>query len=518
MKKMDLPRNRSLTAFTVLLILSLACGSSPVEIVPPTPTATVAPPTATPLPTNTPLPTPKPIPTISELSRATVQVLAMYDGEAQWWGSGTIISSDGLILTNAHVADPHASGLALFYESIDLVFTPPPDQLVIALIESESRPPEQKYVAEVVNSDGALDLAVLQIVSDIDGNPVEGEDLGLPFVEIGDSDTVGLGETVRIFGFPGIGGETITFTQGTVSGFESQERVGDRAFIKTDTEIAPGNSGGLAVNEAGQIIGVPTLTVSSDSGSVIARLRSINFAMPMIETALAGTKYASLYAVEGTGEKEFTHTTWAEDFDENECPIKPLEHYPSGALAIVSSWMYKDMTDGEDFVVLYLHNHEYIYYEFFAWEKGSNDDCFVLWLGYGGYPMPDGDYRIEVYAGKGYPMIASADTVVGPIKSGDIKLKGEVYDSLTGEGIPDAAFIVLNPGVDPAEWLDNPTESDIYSTAVTNSNGNYSLPDPLERLVDYPIVTKAEGYFPFAGFWRFGMTDESVLYISLEPQ
>lgn len=518
MNRKNLLQNRFLISLTVLLIVSLACGTAPVEVVPPTPTATAAPPTATPLPTSTPLPTPKPIPTISELTKATVQILAMFGEEPEWWGSGTIISSDGLILTNAHVAHPQAAGLALFYEEISFAFDPLPEQLVIAMLENESQPPVKKYIAEVVNSDGALDLAVLQIVSDIDGNPVESENLELPYVELGDSETISLGETIRIFGFPGIGGETITFTQGTVSGFETQENVGDRAFIKTDTEISGGNSGGLGVNDAGEIIGVPTWTRSSDTGAVIGRLRSINLAKPMFEAAVAGAKYESPYAEEGTGKEEFTLTTWAEDYDENECPIKPLERYPTGALAIVSAWSYQNMADGEDFIALFSHDHEYIYYNFLAWEKGSSDDCIVLSISYGGNPIPTGDYRIEVYAGKGYPLIASADTVVGPIKTGDIKLNGQIYDSLTYEGIPDATLIVLNPGVDQDEWLNSPTETDIYSTATTDKEGNYATPEKLERGVEYPIVVSAEGYYPFAFIWRIGMTEDGSLYVSLEPR
>ena len=143
----------------------------------------------------------------------------MYGAQAEWWGSGSFISSDGLILTNAHVASIHAPGLALFYDDISFALTPEPDALIVAIIENESRPPERKYIAEVVSADGALDLAVIKIVSDLDGNPVDPDLLNVPFVELGDSDQVQLGESVRIFGFPGIGGETITFTQGTVSGF-----------------------------------------------------------------------------------------------------------------------------------------------------------------------------------------------------------------------------------------------------------------------------------------------------------
>lgn len=517
MKKQNLLHNRFLVSFTFLLIVSLACGTSPVEVVPPTSTPTAAPPTQTPQPTSTPLPTPKPIPTVSELSKATVQILAMFGEEIGWWGSGTIISSDGLILTNAHVASIHAPGLALFYEDIEMVLTPEPDALVIAMSENESQPPVKKYIAEVVNADGALDLALIRIVSDLDGDPVDTESLELPFVELGDSDQVQLGESVRVFGFPGIGGETITFTEGTISGFETQENVGDRAFIKTDTEISGGNSGGLAVNEAGEIIGVPTWTRSSDSGAVIGRLRSINFAKNLIE---AGDSYRSSYVEEGTGQETFTLTTWAEDFDDNNCALGPLERYKSGALAVVSVWSYEQMANGEDFLVLYYIDQELTANNLWAWEDGEKDDCFALWFHNYGDPLPNGDYRIEVYAGKGFPLIDAANTTIGPIQEGDIKLKGQVVDYLTGNGIPDATFIILNPGVDLDVWLNDPDETDIYTVATTDSNGNYALSDPLERLVEYSVVVVADGYNPAWGPIRFGMTDPAQITfdVSLEPR
>ena len=518
MKAMNLFRNRFLMALTVLIILSLACGTGPVEFIPPTPTSTTAPPTATSKPTNTPLPTPKPIPTISELSKATVQILAMFDGEVGWWGSGTIISSDGLILTNAHVASIHAPGLALYYDEIEFALTPEPDELIIAMIDDESKPPENRYIAEVVSSDGALDLALIQIVSRINGKPIDPESLNLPYVELGDSDQVQLGETVRIFGFPGIGGETITFTQGIVSGFETQEDVGDRALIKTDTEISGGNSGGLAVNVAGEIIGVPTWTQSSGTGSVIGRLRSINFAKDLIEE---GENYQSKYVEEGTGLQAWDLTTWSEDFDEDNCPIGPLERYDTGALAIASIWSYSQMADGEDFLVLYFIDQELDVYSMWEWEDGVSGECFALWLHNNGRPLPNGDYRIEIYAGKGLPLINSAVTTIGPVQAGGIILRGKIIDFFSGKGIPDASFIILNPGVDLDAWIDNPIDDDIYTIAITDSNGNYVLSNGLERLVEYPALVYADGYYIASGTFLYGNTDPSQITlndISLEPR
>ena len=118
--------------------------------------------------------------------------------------------------------------------------------------------PELRYLAEVRAIDTQLDLAVIQIASDLDGRPIDTEQLNLNYVSVGDSDILELGDLLQILGYPGIGGETITFTEGVVSGFTRERGVEGRAYVKTDATIAGGNSGGLAANGDGQIIGVPT--------------------------------------------------------------------------------------------------------------------------------------------------------------------------------------------------------------------------------------------------------------------
>ena len=66
--------------------------------------------------------------------------------------------------------------------------------------------------------------------------------MNLPAIVLGDSEELRLGERISIFGYPGIGGETVTFTSGNVSGFSNEKGVRDkRAWIKTDATIAGGN-------------------------------------------------------------------------------------------------------------------------------------------------------------------------------------------------------------------------------------------------------------------------------------
>ena len=227
----------------------------------PLPSAAILPiglPTAV-APTGNPAPSTNPSGPANTIA-ATVQIL-MYQNandplEAAFAaGSGTIISADGLILTNAHVAAPDAPGLAVQYA--DPSFEPI-GKLVIMMTVAEDQRPVPTYQASLIAVDGYLDIAVIQIDRTADGAPLTPGSLNLPFVEVGDSDAVHIGDQVTIIGFPSIGGDTITVARGDVSGFVGDERIGDRSWIKTSAIVYRGNSGGLAANDAGQLVGIPT--------------------------------------------------------------------------------------------------------------------------------------------------------------------------------------------------------------------------------------------------------------------
>ncbi len=233
-----------------------------------------------------------------------ITALIEIDGELfeGWTGSGTIISSDGLILTNAHVVLSDR-----VYKVADLM---------VAITEAQDSPPADRYLADVVQADENLDLAVIKIRSKLDGSFANFSDLNITPVPLGDSETLQLGDVITILGYPGIGGETITLTRGEVSGFTPQSPYGNRAFIKTSATIAGGNSGGLAVNDNGQIIGIPTRLGTGNeediyvdcrpladtnrdgaiddsdmcvsTGGFINALRPISLALPLIESAKAG--------------------------------------------------------------------------------------------------------------------------------------------------------------------------------------------------------------------------------------
>jgi S1-C subfamily serine protease len=238
--------------------------------------------------------------------KSVVQIVALIEMDGQltegWTGSGTIISEDGLILTNAHVVLSDR-----YYQVVDLI---------VAITVAQDQPPQQMFYADILQADSNLDLAVIKVRSGIDGESANFAELNIVPVPLGDSQSLGLGDELIIIGYPGIGGETITLTRGEVSGFTSQEQYGNRAYIKTSATFAGGNSGGLAATQQGEIIGVPTQLGSGDinvdivdcrrladtnrdgfidesdncvpTGGFINALRPINLAVPLIEAAKAG--------------------------------------------------------------------------------------------------------------------------------------------------------------------------------------------------------------------------------------
>jgi serine protease Do len=176
-------------------------------------------------------------------------------------GSGFIISSDGLILTNKHVvSDTGASYSVLTNDG-------------------------NTYTAKVLARDPNQDLAVLKINA-----------TGLPTVTLGDSDGLQLGETAIAIG-NALGQFSNTVSVGVVSGLArtvtatapdtgAEETLQD--VIQTDAAINPGNSGGPLLNLKGQVIGIDS-AVASDA-------QNIGFAIPIDDAKSA------IASVEATGE------------------------------------------------------------------------------------------------------------------------------------------------------------------------------------------------------------------------
>jgi len=162
---------------------------------------------------------------------------------AQSLGSGFIIESDGIILTNAHVVKDA--------ESINVRLQD-----------------KREFPAKVVGMDERTDVAVLKI-----------EASGLPTVRLGDSDRLQVGEWVLAIGSPF--GLDFTATQGIVSAIG--RNLPDEnyvPFIQTDAAVNPGNSGGPLFNPRGEVVGINSQIYTRSGGYM-----GLSFAIP-INTAM----------------------------------------------------------------------------------------------------------------------------------------------------------------------------------------------------------------------------------------
>lgn len=211
---------------------------------------------------------------MNRLAKSTVRLYVLDDDfVCIGTGSGTIMNEQGYILTNYHcVGDDYG-----LYNSEGYV--------AIALTNDVRANAQPQYFAQFRGGDPFLDLAVVQITEDLNGNRVSAADLRLTPAKIGDSDALNIGEEINILGYPGVGGDTITFTAGKVSGFVDENYDDEIDWIKTDAIISHGNSGGTAINSKGEMIGVPTQKLIGMDVDIMFLLKPINQAVEILEAA-----------------------------------------------------------------------------------------------------------------------------------------------------------------------------------------------------------------------------------------
>jgi Do/DeqQ family serine protease len=173
-------------------------------------------------------------------------------------GSGVIVRSDGIIVTNNHVIEGG-------------------QEITVSLSD------RREYPAKILLADAKADLAVLKI-----------EATGLPTLAISSGEDLQVGDLVLAIGDPFGVGQTVT--NGIISALNRTD-VGASSvasFIQTDAAINPGNSGGALVDMDGNLIGVNSMILSRSGGS-----QGIGFAIPgpvvrqVVDTALGGGKVVS---------------------------------------------------------------------------------------------------------------------------------------------------------------------------------------------------------------------------------
>lgn len=234
---------------------------------------------------------------LNSAQRAAVWITYFPTEDTIAMGSGSIVSEDGKILTNAHVADPakipeYAAKGEVSPETVNIHMTNPAEGYKVG---------EPDYIAKVIESDGEVDSAVVQIVADGEGNRIDPADLDLPTISLGDSDAVDRGDFIATIGFPtlpkqsfadkkGVYFQPPTVAEGnvaTILSFEGEER----AVFDVTARISSGNSGGAAVNDDGELVGVPTSIGWDESNVVTGQVIPLAQHVPIL--AAAGVKVPS---------------------------------------------------------------------------------------------------------------------------------------------------------------------------------------------------------------------------------
>ena len=157
-------------------------------------------------------------------------------------GSGVCVSDDGHILTNSHVVNGC-------------------DDIVLYLHD------KSQVTAHIIYEDTVMDLAILKC-----SRPI-------PYLLLGDSDIMTVGDDILAVGTPLSLNLTHTFTKGIVSATNRTLKVSGESgegymqnLIQHDASLNPGNSGGPLINSNGEVVGINTLKISSGEG--------IGFAIP----------------------------------------------------------------------------------------------------------------------------------------------------------------------------------------------------------------------------------------------
>lgn len=200
-------------------------------------------------------------------------------------GTGIIISSDGYLVTNAHVIEAEVKTLApssgfdngdpfsSFFGNYYNTYTTSVERSKNVTVTTSDG---KEYKASIIGSDTNTDLAVLKI-----------EASGLTAASIGTSSNLEMGDTAITLGYPlGLG---LSASDGIISGLDKEMTIevssgtATMTLIQTDAAINPGNSGGPLLNNMGQVVGITSSKIVSSSVDGVGFAIPIDDAMPILK-------------------------------------------------------------------------------------------------------------------------------------------------------------------------------------------------------------------------------------------
>ncbi|MFO8046247.1 MAG: serine protease [Halomonas sp.] len=193
-------------------------------------------------------------------------------------GSGSLIveGDQVLLLTNRHVVNGE-------------------DDVTVAVLVDINEPAVPLFKAELRAFSGTYDVALYQLTSDLDGRPVSAQALlsgehpsgyVLPLLEMAPADQImSRGDTIALLGYPGLADNDLVYTTGIISSVQMQDLDGDRVagWYRTTAEMSPGNSGGVALDNRGRVVGIPTAVHTEQrTGGRLGSLLAMPLAMHVL--------------------------------------------------------------------------------------------------------------------------------------------------------------------------------------------------------------------------------------------
>jgi hypothetical protein len=372
-------------------------------------------------------------PETTRARQATVFLMQTYEVSGiqapSCMGAGTIINSTGLILTDAHLVLPNGPCQG--------------ETLVVALPVRLDEPPVPTYLAEPIQIDLQLDLAVVQITGGLDGSRVEPETLSLPYVPVGDSSTVLQGTGLTFVGYPGIGNQSVTATEGTMTGLTAERNGARIAWFRTGAELGGGMAGGGAYDEGGELIGVVTgapetdgetpgpscLSIQDTTGdgliterdacvpvaAEVNAIRPINLALPLITAARSGYELVYMPGLPArlpVDAPQIGQPFFSTQVDDYGTPMQIISRLPSDSRSLFVFFTYDNMRNGTPYTLRVTRDGIEIPrlgLGPLAWGGGQRG---IWYIGTENLTWEDGEYVFTIYlSGR---VASSAAITVGP--------------------------------------------------------------------------------------------------------
>jgi S1-C subfamily serine protease len=186
-----------------------------------------------------------------EEAAAIVSLLCPVDEEEDYSGSGIIFEEQGMILTNRHVQ----GNMEEFYCTVGITNAMSEDPILAYYADIEG--------SVILDNDTEIDLAIMRIVDAEEGYEMPEKFPYIPMDTWGSSDALEPGESLFVIGYPIMGDETISITEGIVGG-----KIG-ADWIKITALVGPGSSGGAVLNGEGQLVGILTMLAEEGMGYAI---------------------------------------------------------------------------------------------------------------------------------------------------------------------------------------------------------------------------------------------------------